>query len=102
MVLQHYRWQHALVQHCISRNQLDRHWKGIVGRYDSNPYVIGVDLRNEPRGTATWGGSASTDWHAAAQRGGDAVQTVDPNLLVFVEGISYAGDLSGVTSLPIT
>lgn len=77
-------------------------WEGIVARYDSNPYVIGVDLRNEPRGTATWGGSSTTDWHAAAQRGGDAVQTVDSNLLIFVEGISYAGDLSGVASLPIS
>ena len=77
-------------------------WEGIVQRYDSNPYVIGVDLRNEPRGTATWGGSASTDWHATAQRGSDAIQTVDSNLLVFVEGISYAGDLSGVSSLPIS
>lgn len=77
-------------------------WEGIVARYDSNPYVIGVDLRNEPRGTATWGGSSSTDWHAAAERGGNAVQSVDSNLLIFVEGISYAGDLSGVASLPIT
>ncbi len=77
-------------------------WEGMVARYDSNPYVIGVDLRNEPRVNATWGGSASTDWHAAAQRGGNAVLGVDSNLLIFVEGISYAGDLSGVATLPIT
>lgn len=77
-------------------------WQGIVARYDSNPYVIGVDLRNEPRVNATWGGSSSTDWHAAAQRGGNAVLGVDSNMLIFVEGISYAGDLSGVSSLPIT
>lgn len=77
-------------------------WEGIVQRYQSNPYVIGADLRNEPRGTATWGGSASTDWHAAAQRGGDAIQSVNSNLLIFVEGISYAGDLSGVSSLPVS
>jgi len=77
-------------------------WEGIVARYDSNPYVIGADLRNEPRGTATWGGSSTTDWHAAAQRGGNAVLGVDSSLLIFVEGISYAGDLSGVSSLPIT
>ena len=25
------------------------------------------DLRNEPRSPATWGGAASTDWHAAAE-----------------------------------
>lgn len=77
-------------------------WKGMVQRYSSNPYVIGADLRNEPRGTATWGGNASTDWHAAAQRGGDAIQSVNSNLLIFVEGVSYAGDLSGVSSLPVS
>jgi endoglucanase len=76
-------------------------WQGIVGRYKSNPLVIGADLRNEPRGTTTWGGSASTDWHAAAQRGGNAVLSVNPNLLIFVEGVSYAGDLTGVASLPV-
>ena len=77
-------------------------WEGMVARYDSNPYVIGTDLRNEPRGTATWGGSSSADWHAAAERGGNAVLSVDSNMLIFVEGIDYAGDLSGVSSLPIS
>lgn len=77
-------------------------WQSMANRYKSNSAVIGVDLRNEPRINATWGGSSTTDWHAAAQRGGNAVLGVNPNLLVFVEGVSYAGDLSGVTSLPIT
>jgi endoglucanase len=76
-------------------------WEGMAQRYQSNPLVIGVDLRNEPRGTATWGGSSSTDWHAAAERGGNAVLSVNPNLLVFVEGVNYALDLSGVSSLPV-
>jgi endoglucanase len=76
-------------------------WQMMAQRYQSNPMVIGVDLRNEPRSPATWGGSSSTDWHAAAERGGNAVLAVNPGLLVFVEGVSYAGDLSGVTSLPI-
>jgi len=76
-------------------------WQALALRYQGNPGVIGVDLRNEPRSPATWGGSAANDWHAAAERGGNAVLTVNPHLLVFVEGVSYAGDLSGVTSLPI-
>lgn len=76
-------------------------WQGIVGRYARNPWVIGADLRNEPRGSATWGGGASTDWHAAAQRGGNAVLSVNSNLLVFVEGVNFALDLSGAASLPI-
>ena len=77
-------------------------WEGMAQRYASNPMVIGADLRNEPRVSATWGGSASTDWHAAAERGGNAVLGVNPNLLIFVEGVNYALDLSGAASLPIT
>ncbi len=76
-------------------------WQAMATRYQSNPMVIGVDLRNEPRSPATWGGNASTDWHAAAERGGNAVLTINPHLLVFVEGVNYAGDLSGVANLPV-
>ncbi len=76
-------------------------WQGMAQRYKSNPWVIGADLRNEPRSPATWGGSSTTDWHAAAELGGNAVLGVNPNLLIFVEGVDYAGDLSGVASLPV-
>ncbi|HLI03262.1 MAG TPA: cellulase family glycosylhydrolase [Terracidiphilus sp.] len=76
-------------------------WQTMAQRYASNPWVIGADLRNEPRSPATWGGPASTDWHAAAELGGNAVLGVNPNMLIFVEGVNYAGDLSGVASLPV-
>ncbi len=76
-------------------------WKGMVRRYKNVPQVIGADLRNEPRADATWGGNAATDWHAAAERGGNAVLSVNPNLLIFVEGINYAADLTGVAQLPV-
>jgi endoglucanase len=76
-------------------------WQMMAQRYQGNPWVIGTDLRNEPRSPATWGGSSSTDWHAAAERGGNAVLAINPNLLIFVEGVNYAGDLSGVASLPV-
>ncbi len=76
-------------------------WQGMAARYKNNPLVIGADLRNEPRTTATWGGDASTDWHAAAERGGNAVLGVNPHLLIFAEGVGYALDLSGVAALPV-
>jgi endoglucanase len=76
-------------------------WQGIVTRYQNNPWVIGADLRNEPRGDATWGGDSSTDWHAAAERGGNAVQNIDPNALIIVEGIAGGRDLSRVSNLPV-
>ncbi len=76
-------------------------WQMMAQRYQSNPWVIGADLRNEPRSPATWGGSAADDWHAAAELGGNAVLSINPNLLIFVEGVNYAGDLSGVATLPV-
>src|SRR5271157_25167 len=86
-----------------------RDWQGIVSRYANQPDVIGVDLRNELRCAtingssvcATWGGAPSSDWHAAAERAGNAILNVNPNLLVFTEGINYALDLSGVATLPV-
>ena len=76
-------------------------WQGIVGRYAANPLVAGADLRNEPRLAATWGGDPATDWHGAAERGGNAVLAVNPHMLVFVEGVNYALDLSGAAALPV-
>ena len=76
-------------------------WKKMAATFQDDPLVIGADLRNEPRGAATWGGPSSTNWQAAAERGGDAVLSVNPHLLVLVEGVSYAGDLSGVKDLPV-
>ncbi len=80
-------------------------WQGMVQRYLNEPAVVAADLRNEPRcdGSvcATWGGPATTDWRAAAERGGDAVLATNPNLLVMVEGISYGGNLQGAATDPV-
>lgn len=77
-------------------------WQGMAARYANNPMVIGADLRNEPRGSAVWGGGGQYDWHAAATTAGNDVLASNPNLLIFVEGISFAGDLSGVANTPVT
>ncbi|WP_434156600.1 cellulase family glycosylhydrolase [Clavibacter nebraskensis] len=62
-------------------------WKMLANRYKDDPTVIGVDLHNEPHGSATWGdGNTATDWRLAAERGGNAVLSVNPKLLVIVEG----------------
>jgi endoglucanase len=68
-------------------------WKMLAARYKNDPTVIGADLHNEPYGAATWGrGTAATDWHAAATRGGNAVLASNPNLLIIVEGIENQGN----------
>jgi endoglucanase len=77
-------------------------WRSVAAQFAGLPQVIGADLRNEPRGWATWGGgNPGVDWRAAAQSGGNAVQGTDPRLLIFVEGTHSATDLSGVAALPV-
>ncbi len=77
-------------------------WRFLVRRYKHQPAVIGADLRNELRFGVTWGGAdPASDWHAAAERGGNAILAENPNLLIFVEGIDYALDLSGFARLPV-
>lgn len=77
-------------------------WRAMARRYKDQPAVIGADLRNELRIGATWGGQdAARDWHAAAERGGNAILAENPNLLIFVEGIDYALDLRGIARLPV-
>lgn len=70
-------------------------WKMLAQRYKADPTVIGADLHNEPAGAATWGGSAATDWRAAATRGGNAVLAANPNLLIIIEGIENQATAGG-------
>jgi endoglucanase len=77
-------------------------WQAVARHFSQVKQVIGIDLRNEPRGPAAWGGNnPADDWPAAAQQAGDDVLSVNPGLLIFVEGVNYGTDLSGVASLPI-
>ena len=85
-------------------------WKMLASRYNGNDTVIGCDLHNEPHGNATWGtNDNATDWRLAAQRGGNAILSVNPHLLIFVEGIEsyngsgywWGGNLKGVASAPV-
>jgi len=63
-------------------------WRSLAKRYHDDPTVIGFDLHNEPHGAATWGsGDTATDWRLAAERTGAAIQEINPELLVIVEGV---------------
>jgi endoglucanase len=60
----------------------------LANRYASNPYFLGIDLKNEPHDAATWGtGNVSTDWNLAAERAGKAVLAANPRILTFVQGV---------------
>jgi endoglucanase len=82
-------------------------WVMMTNRYLSKSNVIGADLDNEPHGNlgtgqrppATWGydcpGYSNTDWKAAAERCGQAILNVNPNMLILVEGVEMAEDTTG-------
>jgi endoglucanase len=72
--------------------------------------VIGVDLHNEPHGQATWGSEdPATDWRLAAERAGNAILEVNPNLLIIVQGDEqvqgdwywWGGNLLGAREQPV-
>lgn len=70
-------------------------WELLAARYAGNPTVAGMDLRNEPHG-ACWGcGDPLTDWRLAAERAGNAILAVNPDLLIVVEGVAVHGGQSG-------
>jgi endoglucanase len=85
-------------------------WVMLASRYAHDGTVVGADLHNEPRDGATWGdGNQSTDWRLAAERAGNAILAVNPDLLIIVEGVQYVGgsgywwggNLRGVASTPV-
>ena len=60
----------------------------VASRYASIEHFVGIDLKNEPHGTATWGsGNAATDWDGAVKRAANAILAENPDILIFVEGI---------------
>jgi endoglucanase len=71
-------------------------WCFIAGRYNDD-VIIGFDLKNEPHGSygegenaAKWDGSTDpNNWRQAAEEIAASVLQVNPNLLVFVEGVQY-------------
>jgi endoglucanase len=93
-------------------------WQALTTRYQNNTTVIGMDLRNEPHRMippnnqdtgGCWGCTDSTrDWRLAAQRAGNAILSINPKVLIFVEGVDcvtdcdwWGGNLEGVAQNPV-
>jgi endoglucanase len=85
-------------------------WKMLAARYPCGSGVIGADLRNEPHDSACWGcGDESRDWRLAAEKAGNAVLAVNPDLLILVEGVGefqgnytwWGGNLMGAAQYPV-
>ena len=80
-------------------------WVMLAKRYKGTA-VIGADLWNEPKLQSTWGaGVDATDWNLAASRVGKAIQVVNTDWLLFVEGVGgdtwWGGDLRNAGSFPV-
>ena len=89
-------------------------WTMLADHYKNQTNVIGADLKNEPHGQASWGtGNQANDWRLAAERAGAAIQAVNPNWLIVVEGVEnnvpgqqlaghwQGGNLEGVKNYPV-
>lgn len=87
-------------------------WTDLAQRYKTRTNVIGADLKNEPHGKARWGNNLqATDWRLAAERCGKAIQAVNSNWLIVVEGVGNVpeqnqwywdgGNLQGVKQNPV-
>ena len=84
-------------------------WVFLAERYKGKSAVVAMDLNNEPHGS-TWGNSnPSTDWNKAAERCGNAVLAVNPDVLIIVEGVGefegnsywWGGQLMGAEKYPV-
>ncbi|MHA7055742.1 cellulase family glycosylhydrolase [Aquimarina sp. M1] len=106
----------------VSEEEWIADWVFIAERYKNYDAVIGMDLNNEPHGKiddptgARWGNNdPATDWKLAAEKCGNAILEVNPNVLIIVEGIEaytkpdgtnttywWGGNLQGARDYPIT
>ncbi|MBP2302223.1 cellulase family glycosylhydrolase [Azospirillum picis] len=83
-------------------SKMIENWKMLAKHYAGNETVIGADLHNEPSVSATWGdGNAATDWAAAAERIGNAIQSVNKDWLMLVEGTEWSSTLAGAKDHPV-
>ncbi|MEY4768775.1 MAG: hypothetical protein RL637_1414, partial [Pseudomonadota bacterium] len=67
----------------------------IAKRYQNLPRFLGIDLKNEPHGVASWGNqSPKTDWNKAAEKAAAAILAVNSKLLIYVDGIQESRECS--------
>lgn len=71
-------------------------WRKVAQRYKGNSTVIGFDLTNEPHANppgwatgpgASWGDDSPTDLRAAYIQAGNAIQAINPDVLIIAEGV---------------
>ncbi len=77
------------------QDRLVSDWQLLATRYADRTNVIGADLYNEPHDQACWGcADVAVDWKTAAEKAGNAIQAIEPQWLIFVEGVEHADGAS--------
>jgi aryl-phospho-beta-D-glucosidase BglC (GH1 family) len=77
----------------------------VAQRYAQLPYFMAIDIYNEPNGVVRWaeGDPNMTDarnyWKPAAESAAAAILAANPNLLIFVQGVT--GNFDGVENTNI-
>ncbi|MGL4758702.1 MAG: glycoside hydrolase family 5 protein [Patescibacteria group bacterium] len=70
--------------------------KFVAKRYAKLQNFIGIEVKNEPWGASTWSNSRpATDFNKAAERAGKEILTVNPNIMIFVDGIENNPECDG-------
>lgn len=78
-------------------------WLVLANRYKDEPTVVGADVHNEPH-DLTW-----DTWAGYVEQCGNAIHTVAPDWIIFVEGVGiydndsywWGGQLKGVATRPV-
>lgn len=73
----------------------------VANRYKSLPHFIGIDIFNEPHDRVQWSSGAAALWKPAAEKAAAAILAANPNLLIFVQGITASWDGREKTGIPI-
>lgn len=88
----------------------------LAEKYSNDDTIIGYDLKETPHGEAKWDNSGDfNNWAYSARICADSILDVNPNALIFIEGISnytdpdtneesnayYGANLRGVKNFPI-
>lgn len=80
--------------------------ESMAKRYNKNPLVVGMDIRNEIHDQdntyITWGKSTdvTTDWRAASSVASKRIELVNPEMLIIVTGLCYAYDFKDMMDYP--
>ena len=95
----------------ISAERFQQDWVTFGQHWIGNSTVIGFDIRNEPCAhtstPAVWGGNGPTDICAMYESVGNAILSVNPDVLIICEAVinyktgAYEGDLSVVRKQPV-